>query len=192
METNLQIFDNEKFGEIRGIMIDGEPYFVGKDVASALGYVNPRKALIDHVDEEDKTDGVTIRDSIGREQKPILINESGLYSLILASKLPKAKEFKRWVTSEVLPSIRKTGAYKIPQVEIKPSGMVREIRAMSDELQATFGVQKGISLIKVRVVKNRNLRSQRTMQGKYHGQEIEGVKTACRKSAFSNLEKIVP
>lgn len=96
---------------IRTLTIDDEPYFVGKDVAEVLGYSNPRKALIDHVDHEDKTDGVTIRDSIGRDQKPIVINESGLYSLILGSKLPSAKRFKRWVTSEVLPQIRKHGAY---------------------------------------------------------------------------------
>ena len=85
--------------------------FVGKDVATALGYSNTRKALQDHVDEEDKRDGVTIRDSIGRIQKAVFINESGLYALILSSKLPQAKAFKRWVTSEVLPQIRKTGGY---------------------------------------------------------------------------------
>lgn len=94
----------------------GDPWFVGKDVATILGYTNPRKALIDHVDNEDKTDGVTIRDSIGREQNPTVINESGLYSLILGSKLPTAKRFKHWVTHEVLPSIRKTGGY-IPASE---------------------------------------------------------------------------
>lgn len=107
----LQIFQNAEFGSVRTADIDGVPYFVGKDVAEILGYSNTRKALLDHVDEEDKTDGVTIRDSIGREQAPVLINESGLYSLILSSKLPTAKKFKRWVTSEVLPAIRKTGGY---------------------------------------------------------------------------------
>lgn len=113
MESNaMKIFSNPEFGEIRTEVIDGEPWFVGKDVAEALGYSNPRKALGDHVDSEDKSDGVTIRDSIGREQQPTLINESGLYSLILGSKLPTAKRFKHWVTSEVLPSIRKTGSYQ--------------------------------------------------------------------------------
>ena len=94
-------------------MVDekGEPWFVGKDVARRLGYINHRKALRDHVDEEDRKDGVTIRDSIGRDQEATFINESGLYSLILASKLPQAKAFKRWVTAEVLPQIRKTGGY---------------------------------------------------------------------------------
>lgn len=109
--NELQIFESSEFGKIRTVEKDDVPWLVGKDVAQALGYVNPRKALSDHVDSEDKTDGVTIRDSIGREQKPILINESGLYALIFGSKLESARRFKRWVTSEVLPAIRKTGAY---------------------------------------------------------------------------------
>ena len=94
-----------------GPCFNNQIMFVGKDVATALGYSNSRKALLDHVDDEDKTDGVTIRDAIGRNQKAVFINESGLYSLILSSKLPQAKAFKRWVTSEVLPQIRKTGGY---------------------------------------------------------------------------------
>ena len=112
MKTEIQIFKNEQFGEIR-TMVDekGEPWFVGKDVARRLGYINHRKALRDHVDEEDRKDGVTIRDSIGRDQEVTFINESGLYSLVLSSKLPQAKAFKRWVTAEVLPQIRKTGGY---------------------------------------------------------------------------------
>ena len=107
----LQVFENTQFGQVRTINKDGEPWFVGKDVAEALGYSNPRKALYDHVDIEDKTDGVTIRDSIGRPQNPVIINESGLYSLVMSSKLPNARQFKRWVTNEVLPSIRKNGGY---------------------------------------------------------------------------------
>ena len=108
----IQIFKNERFGEIRTTTAEnGEVLFVGKDVAKVLGYINTRKALLDHVDQEDKVDGVTIRDSIGRDQKAVLINESGLYSLVLSSKLPQAKAFKRWVTSEVLPQIRRTGGY---------------------------------------------------------------------------------
>lgn len=109
--NELQIFDNKEFGEVRTVLIDSEPWFVGKDVAEALGYSNSRKAIQDHVDDEDKMDGVTIRDSIGREQNPIVINESGLYALVLSSKLPTAKKFKRWITSEVIPSIRKNGGY---------------------------------------------------------------------------------
>ena len=106
----LQIFNNPDFGEIRTLIIDDEPWFVGKDVATVLGYSNPRKAMIDHVDEEDK--GVTKCDTLGGKQDLTIINESGLYSLILSSKLESAKRFKRWVTSEVLPAIRKTGKYE--------------------------------------------------------------------------------
>ncbi len=114
--NEIQIFNNKEFGNIRTVNIAGEPWFVGKDVANALGYSNNRKAISDHVGEEDKRDGVTIRDSIGREQNPILINESGMYSLIFGSKLESAKRFKHWVTSEVLPAIRKTGGYQsVPQ-----------------------------------------------------------------------------
>lgn len=111
MNTEIQTFNFDS-ASLRTLTDEnGDPWFVGKDVATILGYTNPRKALIDHVDDEDKTDGVTIRDSIGREQNPTVINESGLYSLILSSKLPTAKRFKRWVTHEVLPTIRKTGGY---------------------------------------------------------------------------------
>lgn len=113
MNNAVQIFNNPDFGQIRTVIIDGEPWFVGKDVAEILGYTNSRKAIIDHVDKEDKRDGVTICDSMGREQIPILINESGLYSLILSSKLPTAKKFKHWVTSEVLPALRKAGHFEI-------------------------------------------------------------------------------
>ena len=109
--NNIMTFVNEEFGSIRSTVINGEPWLVGKDVAQILGYSNCRKALIDHVDLEDKTDGVTIRDSIGRPQNPVFINESGFYSLVFSSRMPKAKNFKRWVTAEVLPTIRKTGGY---------------------------------------------------------------------------------
>lgn len=122
--NGIQVFNNPEFGSIRTLEINGEPYFVGKDVATLLGYSNTRKALADHVDEDDKTDGVTIRDSIGREQNPVLINESGLYSLILSSKLPSAKRFKRWVTSEVLPSIRKSGGYITGQEQMTDSELM--------------------------------------------------------------------
>lgn len=118
--NNLQIFNNEEFGQVRTMVIDGEPWFVGKDVADILEYSNSRKALLDHVDNEDKYDGVTIRDAIGRGQNTVVINESGLYSLILLSKMPNAKKFKRWVTSEVLPSIRGNGAYIAGQENMTP------------------------------------------------------------------------
>lgn len=107
--NDLQLFKFEN-KRVRSLLIDGEPWFIGNDVAKILGYSNPRDALSKHVDKEDK-DGVAIRDSIGRMQNTPVINESGLYSLILSSKLPSAKEFKHWITSEVLPQIRKTGKY---------------------------------------------------------------------------------
>ena len=110
MNTQIQTFTNEMFGKIRTCQVDNQIMFVGRDVAVALGYSNTRDALRKHVDDEDKDD-VAIRDAIGRNQKNILINESGLYALILSSKLPQAKAFKRWVTSEVLPQIRQTGGY---------------------------------------------------------------------------------
>ena len=113
MGLELQIFDNPEFGQIRTAEINGEPWFVGKDVATALGYSVARKAIYDHVDPDDKR-GFQIGTPSG-EQEMTIVNESGLYSLILSSKLPGAKKFKRWVTSEVLPSIRKTGGYAIPK-----------------------------------------------------------------------------
>lgn len=109
MKSNIQIFKNEVFGEIRTCQVNNQIMFVGKDVATALGYSNVRDALSKHVDSEDK--GVAKCDTLGGAQKVTLINESGLYSLILSSKLPQAKAFKRWVTAEVLPQIRQTGGY---------------------------------------------------------------------------------
>ena len=111
MENAIKIFENDEFGFVRTMEINGEPYFVGKDVAEILGYANTSKALIDHVDDEDKLNNETLS-SLG-QRGGWLINESGLYSLILSSKLPTAKKFKRWVTSEILPAIRKTGSYSI-------------------------------------------------------------------------------
>lgn len=106
----LQVFNNEFFGLIRAVVVDNEPYFVGRDVAIALGYAKPENAISQHVDKED-TLKQGIPDNQGFVQNTTIINESGLYSLIFGSKLPLAKNFKRWVTSEVLPSIRKTGGY---------------------------------------------------------------------------------
>lgn len=114
--SNIKIFENERFGAIRTIEQDGEPWFVGKDIAVALGYNDPRQAVRYHVDADDK--GVVKMTTPGGMQQVITINESGLYSLILASKLPTAKAFKRWVTSEVLPSIRKTGGYITGQEDL--------------------------------------------------------------------------
>ena len=113
--NGLQIFNNEEFGQIRTVAIDNEPWFVGKDVAAALGYSNTRDALRVHVDNEDKNT-VAIYDGNKGNPNQTIINESGLYALIFGSKLPNAKKFKRWVTSEVLPTIRKTGSYDTPKV----------------------------------------------------------------------------
>lgn len=108
--NNIMTFVNEEFGSIRSMIINGEPWFVGRDIAIILGYSKPRNALALHVDEDDALkQGVT--DNLGRTQETTVINESGFYSLVLASKLPNAKKIKKWVTSEVLPTIRKTGGY---------------------------------------------------------------------------------
>lgn len=110
MENMIQTFVSEKFGSVRTVIRNGEPWFVGKDIAGILGYERATKAIQDHVVPEDK-DGIPIQDSIGRMQKTPIINESGLYSLILSSKMPRAKEFKRWVTATILPTLRRTGGY---------------------------------------------------------------------------------
>lgn len=142
--NELQVFKNAEFGSVRTTIINGEVFFVGKDVAEILGYSNPQKALRDHVDEEDKTlnesftvNGTTV----------ILINESGLYSLILRSQLPKANQFKRWVTSEVLPAIRKHGVYAInkildnPDLAISALIKLKEERKRIQELELTTAIQ---------------------------------------------------
>lgn len=112
MANEIKVFSNEEFGKVRVLSIDNEPWFVGRDVAEVLGYSNTRDAISKHVDEEDK--GVAKCDTPSGAQQMTIINESGMYSLILSSKLPSAKKFKRWVTSEVLPAIRKTGSYNLP------------------------------------------------------------------------------
>lgn len=134
--SELQIFSNPEFGEIRTMEQDGEPWFVGKDVAERLGYANQRDALAKHVDEEDK--GVAKCDTPSGEQKMTIINESGLYSLVLSSKLPNAKKFKRWVTSEVLPAIRKTGGYMMPKLSKEMQALfILDERTMKHEERLT-------------------------------------------------------
>ena len=145
--NELQVFNNEMFGEIRVLEIEGEPWFVGKDVAIILGYAKPQNAISTHVDEDD-TLKQGIIDSLGRNQQTTIINESGLYSLILSSKLPNAKQFKRWVTNEVLPSIRKYGNYSIgnnvpmmiEEVD-KLVNMVKEQQTQIDELKSLVGIR---------------------------------------------------
>lgn len=131
--NNIQLFTSAEFGDIRTIKDADAIYFVGKDVAEILGYTNTRKALADHVDPEDKKDGVTIRDSIGRDQTPVVINESGLYSLVLSSKLPSAKRFKRWITSEVLPALRRQGGYMLTDANETPEQIMARALKIADE-----------------------------------------------------------
>lgn len=131
--NELQIFNNPEFGEIRTVEVDGEPWLVGKDVAQALGYKDTVNALKSHVDEEDKRGGWQITTPSG-EQQMTIINESGLYSLVLSSKLPGAKKFRRWVTAEVLPNIRRTGSYSVkPMTEYQK--MIVETRRYNVAVQ---------------------------------------------------------
>ena len=129
--NELKIFDNEEFGEIRTVLVDGEPWFVGKDVASALGYAKPADAIGKRVDLEDR--GISKMETPSGRQDMVIINESGLYSLIFSSKLESAKRFKHWVTSEVLPSIRKTGEYAMNDVAAEkiPVGEVANLATVS-------------------------------------------------------------
>lgn len=131
--NELKIFKNSEFGEIRTVEINSEPWFVGKDVAEVLGYSNPQKAVRDHIDDDDKTlnESFTVNGTQG-----VLINESGLYSLILSSKLPNAKAFKRWVTSEVLPSIRKHGLYAKEELLDNPDIAIAAFKALKEEREA--------------------------------------------------------
>lgn len=143
--NDLTTFSNPEFGQVRTVEINGTPWLVGKDVAIALGYKNPQRAIRDHVDTEDQ--GVTKTVTPSGEQEMLIINESGLYSLILSSKMPKAKAFKRWVTSEVLPAIRKTGAYEsfqaqqhIEQLEATNTRLNAAIQAVSEAKAALANV----------------------------------------------------
>lgn len=143
--NEIQIFSSEEFGQIRTVAINGEPWMVGKDVAVALGYENSRKAIVDHVDDEDK--GVTKCDTLGGKQNMTIINESGLYSLIFGSKLDSAKRFKRWVTSEVLPAIRKSGSYGTHSYRLKDatlpevSSLLHEVTGFLREMDKVMRAQ---------------------------------------------------
>lgn len=143
----LRVFVDPEFGEIRTVEVNGEPWLVGKDVARALGYQNPQRAIRDHVDDEDK--GVTEMVTPGGKQSISIINESGLYSLILSSKLPGAKRFKRWVTSEVLPSIRRTGGYGqyvpadlLNQLVANTQVLTQSVQALAQEVASIKAVQQ--------------------------------------------------
>lgn len=151
--SELEIFNNSEFGQIRATEINGEPYFVGKDIAEALGYTNPQKAIRDHVDEEDKTlnESFTVNGTMA-----VLISESGVYSLVFGSQLPKAKEFKHWVTSEVLPTIRRHGAYATPttieSIIADPDNGIKLLTALKDEQEKRKALQAQIDEQKPKVV----------------------------------------
>ena len=150
--NEIQVFNNQKFGSIRVVEVDGEPWFVGKDVATILGYSNTRDALDRHVDQEDKN---TVVNPDGNRGNPnmIIINESGLYSLFFSSKLPGAKQFKKWVTGEVLPSIRKHGAYMTPETLeaaiLNPDTMIKLCTALKDEQEKCKVLKAENSSLKV-------------------------------------------
>lgn len=148
---DIKIFEKEEFGSIKVIDIDSEPYFVGKDVAKILGYANPAEAIKEHIDCDDrkvltfKAYGKTLQASLWQGNdfsNKTLINESGVYSLILTSKLPAAKQFKHWITSEVLPSIRKTGAYNVPQTFAQALRLAAEQAEKIEEQQKIIELQK--------------------------------------------------
>lgn len=131
--NQLQIFENPEFGAVRTVEIDGEPWLVGKDVAQALGYAKPENAIGTHVDSEDKTTTLIQGTGSNYKSKAVIINESGLYSLVLSSKLPTARKFKHWVTSEVLPSIRRHGLYAADELLNNPDLMIRAMEELKAE-----------------------------------------------------------
>ena len=146
--NELQIFSNEQFGSVRVIEQNGEPWFVGKDVADILGYTNQNEAIQDHVDEEDKLNSKTLSSfelNLG-QRGGWLINESGLYSLIMSSKMPKAKQFKRWVTSEVLPSIRKHGLYAVDEVLADPDILISALMELKEERRKAKALEDTVAV----------------------------------------------
>ena len=149
--NELKVFKHSEFGTLRGVEIDGESWLVGKDVAERLGYSNASKAVMGHVDDEDKKfEMLPVSDSqIGNLVKTALINESGLYSLVLGSKLPNAKKFKRWVTSEVLPAIRKHGGYltaeKVEEALLNPDVLIRLATELKDEREARRALESKVA-----------------------------------------------
>ncbi len=159
----LQVFNNTEFGGIRAVKINGEPWLVGKDVAAALGYSDTKSAISDHVDDDDKR--LIQRGQIATLEIPnrgmTIINESGLYSLIFSSKLPTAKEFKRWVTSEVLPTLRKIGSYNIqaPHLapETSPAALEKFIRIMRRVLLDAGGTAADVLQVTISILQTWNI-----------------------------------
>lgn len=185
MDLQTYVFEES---ELRMVEKNNEPWFVGKDVAEVLGYSNSRKALSDHVDKEDKG-GVTIRDAIGRTQRVTCINESGLYSLILKSKLPKAKQFKRWVTNEVLPSIRKHGMYAttetIDQLLNDPDTAIKLLETIKSEREQRLIAEQQVKELQPKadyydsILKNKSLVSI-TVIAKNYGMSGKGMNNLLR------------
>lgn len=155
--NNMEIFKNNEFGEIRTLKINNEPWFVGKDVAEILGYKDTSDAMKRHVDEDDK--GVGISPTPGGKQNMKIINESGLYSLILSSKLPSAKKFKRWVTGEVLPTIRKHGAYMtdnvLEQAISNPDFMIGLLNELKEEQEHRKLLQEENQKLAIKIEKDK-------------------------------------
>lgn len=142
--NELKIFSNEEFGAIRVTEQGGEPWFVGKDVAAVLGYAKPRNAIATHVDAEDKV--ALKQGTLGGEQEMTIINESGLYSLILSSKLPKAKQFKHWVTADVLPAVRKHGVYAIDDVLKNPDMLIAALTSLKEEREKSSALTQLVAV----------------------------------------------
>lgn len=146
----LEIFQNKSFGRIRTLAINNEPWFVGKDVAEILGYAKPENAIANHVDEEDKTSTLIQGSCSNYKSKAIIINESGLYSLVLSSKLPSAKEFKRWITHEVIPAIRKHGAYMtedtLEKALTSPDFLIQLATQLKEEKEKRLAAEKQIEM----------------------------------------------
>ena len=174
MNKEVQVYESQ-FGKVRVVMIDGVPWFVGKDLAEALGYSDTNKAVAMHVDDEDKKLNDKTSSSFG-QRGATLVNESGMYSLALFSKLPTAKPFRRWITSEVLPSIRKTGSYSVKQeiLKLTPNPKyrsrmigtaIRDIGKTADSLEKVFGVRHSMAL-----------NSATDLIGKAYGFDVEPVK----------------
>lgn len=144
--NNLKIFENAEFGQIRTAEVDGEPWFVGKDVAEALGYAEPRSAVSKKVEEVDR--GVAEMETPSGKQNMTIINESGLYALIFGSKLESAKRFKHWVTSEVLPAIRKHGAYAVDELLNNPEMAIKAFTALKEEREKNKRLQTDVDRMK--------------------------------------------
>ena len=208
--NELKIFNNPDFGDIRTMLIDGEPWFVGKDVATALGYSNPQKAVRDHVSEEDR--GVNEMDTPSGKQNLVLINESGLYALIFGSKLESAQRFKRWVTSEVLPAIRKTGGYNAPvpmtvpeQIQLLAMGSVELTQRVDrldqklDRLEADLPIL-GVEIEKITNAvnkmavaclggKNSNAYQDRSLRGKVYSDVYSELKRQFGVSTYKAIKR---